>query len=73
MKKDIPSEDVPSGKINDSLKDSEIPSFDTIKDELELQQRTQVPPSEELIARLNKKASQPPFSFIHKKKDINIY
>jgi hypothetical protein len=48
-------------------------SFEEIIKELQILQRTQAPPSEELIAKLNKKASQPPFSFIHKKKDINIY
>jgi len=34
--------------------------------ELEIAQRTQRPPSEELIARLNELASKPPFSYIHK-------
>ena len=37
--------------------------------DLEIQQRTQVPPSEELIAKLNQIASQPPFSYTQKKKD----
>ena len=35
---------------------------------LEIVQRTQKPPSEELILRLNQLASKPPFSFIHKVK-----
>ena len=38
-------------------------------EDLEIQQRTQVPPSEELIAKLNQIASQPPFSYTQKKKD----
>jgi hypothetical protein len=37
--------------------------------ELEIPQRTQVPPSEELIAKLNQIASKPPFSYTQKKKD----
>jgi hypothetical protein len=36
--------------------------------ELEIPQRTQLPPSEELIARLNQLASKPPFSFTKKVK-----
>jgi len=42
-----------------------------IYQDLEIRQRTQVPPSEELIAKLNRIASQPPFSYIHKKKDYD--
>jgi hypothetical protein len=38
-------------------------------EDLEIQQRTQVPPSEELIAKLNKIASLPPFSYTQKRKD----
>ncbi len=41
---------------------------DEIFKELEIPQRTQRPPSEELIARLNKLASSPPFSFTQKVK-----
>ena len=37
--------------------------------DLEIVQRTQKPPSEELISRLNQLASKPPFSFTHKVKD----
>lgn len=37
--------------------------------DLEIPQRTQIPPSEELIAKLNQIASQPPFSYTQKKKD----
>ena len=41
--------------------------------ELEIAQRTQRPPSEELITRLNDLASKPPFSYIHKvKKDFPL-
>jgi hypothetical protein len=41
---------------------------DEIFKELEIPQRTQRPPSEELIARLNQLASRPPFSFTQKVK-----
>ncbi len=37
--------------------------------DLEIPQRTQIPPSEELIAKLNQIASQPPFSYTQRKKD----
>ena len=37
--------------------------------DLEIPQRTQIPPSEELIAKLNQIASLPPFSYTQKKKD----
>ena len=40
--------------------------------DLEIQQRTQIPPSEELIAKLNQLASQPPFSYTQKKKDNDL-
>ena len=40
-----------------------------IYEDLEIPQRTQVPPSEELIAKLNQIASLPPFSYTQKKKD----
>ena len=40
-----------------------------IYQDLEIQQRTQTPPSEELIAKLNQLASLPPFSYTQKKKD----
>ena len=36
---------------------------------LEIAERTQKPPSEELILRLNLLASQPPFSYRHKVKE----
>jgi hypothetical protein len=36
--------------------------------DLELAQRTQLPPSKEEIKRLNEIASQPPFSYIYKAK-----
>jgi hypothetical protein len=64
MKKQTP----PSNK----KKPSADPTFEEIKKDLEIPQRTQVPPSEELIEKLNKKAAQPPFSYIHKRKDNNI-
>jgi hypothetical protein len=38
-------------------------------EDLEISQRTQVPPSEELIAKLNQIASLPPFSYRTEKKD----
>jgi hypothetical protein len=41
---------------------------DEIFKELEIPQRTQRPPTEELIARLNQLASKPPFSFTQKVK-----
>jgi hypothetical protein len=37
--------------------------------ELDIAERTQKPPSEELIMRLNQLASTPPFSFRHKVKE----
>ena len=40
-----------------------------IYQDLEISQRTQIPPSEELIAKLNQIASLPPFSYTQKKKD----
>jgi len=39
---------------------------DEIYKDLEIVQRTQKPPSEELIARLNQLASKPPFSYTQK-------
>jgi hypothetical protein len=39
---------------------------DEIFKELEIHQRTQRPPSEELITRLNQLASKPPFCFTQK-------
>jgi hypothetical protein len=42
---------------------------DKILKELEIPERTQKPPSAELIARLNEIASKPPFSNFHKVKD----
>jgi hypothetical protein len=36
---------------------------------LEIPERTQKPPSSELIARLNEIASRPPFSYLHKAKE----
>ncbi|HET7000243.1 MAG TPA: hypothetical protein VFI33_02995 [Puia sp.] len=40
-----------------------------IYQDLEIPQRTQLPPSEELIAKLNQIASLPPFSYTQKTKD----
>jgi hypothetical protein len=45
---------------------------DEIFKELEIPQRTQRPPSEELIARLNQLASRPPFSFTQKAKKNHL-
>jgi hypothetical protein len=42
---------------------------DNILKELEILERTQKPPSSELIARLNEIASKPPFSNFHKVKE----
>jgi hypothetical protein len=39
---------------------------------LELAQRTQLPPSEEKIIRLNEIASKPPFSYIYKAKENQL-
>lgn len=39
-----------------------------IFDELEIAKRTQLPPSEEMIAKLNQIASKPPFSYTQKGK-----
>jgi hypothetical protein len=36
---------------------------------LEIAERTQKPPSEELISRLNELVSKPPFSYTHKVKE----
>jgi hypothetical protein len=41
---------------------------DEIFKDLEIVQRTQKPPSEELISSLNQLASKPPFSYTHKVK-----
>jgi hypothetical protein len=46
---------------------SDIHSDEMFK-ELEILQRTQLPPSEELIARLNQLASRPPYCFTRKVK-----
>ena len=37
-----------------------------IFDELEIAKRTQLPPSDEVIAKLNQMASKPPFSYTQK-------
>ena len=63
MKK--PSE-VPDQKTEPSV-ESQIHADEFFKD-LEIVQRTQKPPTEELISRLNQLASKPPFSYIHKVK-----
>lgn len=49
-------------EINSALQDKKI------FEDLELAQRTQLPPTEEEITRLNEMASKPPFSYIHKVK-----
>jgi len=51
--------------VSVSKRHPELISDDIFKD-LEIPQRTQRPPSEELIERLNQLASKPPFSFIYK-------
>jgi hypothetical protein len=50
-----------------TLTRSNIHSEEIFKD-LEISQRTQRPPSEELIARLNELASRPPFCYSRKVK-----
>jgi hypothetical protein len=50
------------------LTQSEI-LFQEISRELEIAQRTQWPPSEDLILRLNQLASQPPFCYTRKVKE----
>ena len=45
---------------------------DKLYEDLEISQRTQVPPSEELIAKLNQIASLPPFSYTQKKKNNDL-
>jgi hypothetical protein len=45
------------------------PKTDEIFKDLEIAERTQKPPSEELISRLNQLASTPPFSYRHKVKE----
>jgi hypothetical protein len=54
-------------KLNVSPTQPDINSDEIFK-ELEIPQRTQRPPSKELIARLNQLASRPPFSFTQKSK-----
>ncbi len=39
-----------------------------IFDELEIEKRTQLPPSDEMITKLNQIASKPPFSYTQKGK-----
>jgi hypothetical protein len=43
--------------------------FQEISEDLEISQRTQRPPSEDLILRLNQLASQPPFCYTRKVKE----
>ncbi len=59
--------EIPKEKTEPSIE----PSIhaDEIFKGLEIVQRTQKPPSEELIARLNQLASKPPFSYTQKVKD----
>jgi hypothetical protein len=54
----------PKSKKQTSV-DPNLHSDEFFKD-LDIVQRTQKPPSEELISRLNDLASKPPFSYIHK-------
>ena len=63
MKK--PSE-FPKSKKEPSIEPN-LHSDEFFKD-LDIVQRTQKPPSEELISKLNELASKPPFSYIHKTK-----
>jgi hypothetical protein len=54
----------PSENISDVIPHIE----NVIFQELEIVQRTQLPPSDELIARLNQLASKPPFCYTQKPK-----
>jgi hypothetical protein len=45
------------------------PRTDEIFKGLDFEKRSQKPPSEELISRLNQLASKPPFSYRHKVKE----
>ena len=51
--------------------ESGIHSDEIFKD-LEIVQRTQKPPSEELISKLNQLASKPPFSYTHRVKENDM-
>jgi hypothetical protein len=57
-------------KMTDNTKLQSAPDklFQEISKKLEISQRTQRPPSEELIARLNQLASKPPFCYTRKVK-----
>lgn len=65
MKKTLPHNIEPEKQLNSEIKIQ----TEKIYEDLEIEQRTQVPPSEELIAKLNEIASRPPFSYTQKKKD----
>ena len=58
------SSEFPKSKTEPSVEPN-LQSDEFFKD-LDIVQRTQKPPSEELISRLNQLASKPPFSYIHK-------
>jgi hypothetical protein len=58
--------EIPESKIEASFEPN-IHADEFFKD-LEIVRRTQKPPSDELISRLNQLASKPPFSYIHKVK-----
>lgn len=68
--KPLPVKDYKNIQVND-LGIDERNSDDILKG-LEIPERTQKPPSAELIARLNEIASRPPFSYLHKGKENNI-
>ena len=61
--------EIPKQKDKPSIEPG-IPADEIFKD-LEIVQRTQKPPSEELISRLNQLASKPPFSYTHKMKETD--
>jgi hypothetical protein len=58
--------EIPKSKTDPSI-ETNIHTDEFFKD-LEIVQRTQKPPSEDLISKLNQLASKPPFSYIHKVK-----
>jgi hypothetical protein len=63
----LPEKNCPVPEVSHSDIHEKI-SRDILK-ELEIPERTQKPPSAELITKLNEIASKPPFSYFHKAKD----
>ncbi len=57
---------IKSPKFRTELLTEPVVQADEIFKALDMTERTQKPPSEELISRLNLLASKPPFSYRHK-------